>query len=276
MTEQREDNAETQMAGGYAHEMRNALSAARISLDAVYPFPGVPPDTTLFESMAKDVESVAALVERDEIPEACRQALREQLENMRSNLQMLGDMLDPVRSGVERGLAITRETLDYAAVGAVLPGDDAVQAKDLARTILEELEGKLQARSIVAHVQIEESVALPMKEEHAYAILRNLLANATDALQHKDHGAGARQIWVSTQMSHAGVVVTVEDSGTGMSDATKREVFKPFFTTKGTEGTGLGLGLSRKLARAYGGDLTFVSQEGAGTTFSLTLPTAKK
>ena len=264
------ENTETQMAGGFAHEMRNALSAARMALEAVYPFPGVPPGTTVFESMGTDLTNVANLVEQEAIPEATRVPLREQLTLMRDNRQLLGDLVEPVLAGVERGLAITRETLDYASVGQVVPGDDDVRAKNIANTIVDELSARMQARRITARITIEESVALPMKEEHAYAILRNLLANATDALQYKD--GGDRQILVSSQISHTGVVVTVEDTGSGMSASTQREVFKPFFTTKGVDGTGLGLGLSRKLARAYGGDLTFVSNEGAGTTFSLTLP----
>ena len=189
---------------------------------------------------------------------------------VRDGYQLLGELIEPVMAGVERGLAITRDTLAYASVGQVVAGDDAVSAKSVAQTILSELNASLRRLDIVSEIQLDGQIQLPMKEEHAYAILRNLLANAADAFKQKQ--TAERFIRVTSEQTQRGVVIIVEDTGAGMSANTQREVFKPFFTTKGAEGTGLGLGLSRKLARAYGGDLTFESREGAGTRFFLTLP----
>ena len=54
------------------------------------------------------------------------------------------------------------------------------------------------------------------------------------------------------------------------------KIFQPFFTTKPTgEGTGLGLSLSYDIVSAHGGELTVISKEGQGTTFTLALPTNK-
>jgi signal transduction histidine kinase len=66
--------------------------------------------------------------------------------------------------------------------------------------------------------------------------------------------------------------IRVEDPGTGVPEAERERIFEPFFTTR-QKGTGLGLPLSRKIARAHGGDLRLVPTPGT-TCFELTLPRA--
>jgi signal transduction histidine kinase len=63
----------------------------------------------------------------------------------------------------------------------------------------------------------------------------------------------------------------VEDDGMGMDQETQEKAFSLFFSTKGT-GTGLGLFISHKIARAHGGDIDLYSKIGEGTKFIVTLP----
>jgi two-component system NtrC family sensor kinase len=69
------------------------------------------------------------------------------------------------------------------------------------------------------------------------------------------------------------VEVDVRDSGPGMADATRVQIFEPFFTTK-ANGTGLGLAVSRAIARANGGDIAMREATERGATFTLSLPRA--
>jgi signal transduction histidine kinase len=70
-----------------------------------------------------------------------------------------------------------------------------------------------------------------------------------------------------------GVIITVTDNGNGIPDKVKEKIFQPFFTTKPTgSGTGLGLSLSYDIVKAHDGEMKVESQEGVGTTFSITLP----
>jgi signal transduction histidine kinase len=66
----------------------------------------------------------------------------------------------------------------------------------------------------------------------------------------------------------------VEDDGMGMDQETQEKAFSLFFSTKGT-GTGLGLFISHKIARAHGGDIDLYSKVGEGTKFVVTLPRAR-
>jgi signal transduction histidine kinase len=65
--------------------------------------------------------------------------------------------------------------------------------------------------------------------------------------------------------------LTISDDGPGMREEVKKQIFNPFATTKGPLGTGLGLTVSRRLARALGGDLIH-EEAGSGTRWRLTLP----
>jgi signal transduction histidine kinase len=102
-------------------------------------------------------------------------------------------------------------------------------------------------------------------------VVVNLLANAIDALRRVKP---PRQLNVDTWAADASVFVAVADNGEGVAPEIASRLFRPFATTKGHRGTGLGLYISRQIARQAGGDLALVSAPGAGARFSLSLPRA--
>ena len=68
-------------------------------------------------------------------------------------------------------------------------------------------------------------------------------------------------------------LIEVRDSGEGMTEEfIRRRLFKPFDTTKGSSGMGIGVYQAREIIRALGGDITVQSSLGEGTTVSITLP----
>lgn len=95
-------------------------------------------------------------------------------------------------------------------------------------------------------------------------ILLNLLKNAIDAMS-----PGGR-VTITVGTSADGAWLEVADTGPGIAPEARRQLFNPFVTTKAS-GTGLGLAVSRRLARAMGGELVHVPTE-RGTTWRLTLP----
>ena len=98
-------------------------------------------------------------------------------------------------------------------------------------------------------------------------VITNLVLNAIDAMP---KGGTLR---IRTRLGdHRHAVITVADTGMGMSDEVRKKVFDPFFTTKGEEGTGLGLSVSHSIVERHGGDLKVDSRTGEGTTFTITLP----
>lgn len=97
----------------------------------------------------------------------------------------------------------------------------------------------------------------------------NLILNAVQAMPH----GGSIRLRTSHEKGR-GVVVQVSDTGTGMSERVRRRIFEPLFTTKGDQGTGMGLAVSYGIIKEHEGSITVESQPGKGTTFELVLPVA--
>ncbi len=72
--------------------------------------------------------------------------------------------------------------------------------------------------------------------------------------------------------SNGATVLEVEDDGAGIPEDLSHRVFQEFFSSKGTEGTGIGLLVVQKVAEEHGGKVSFDSKPGRGTIFTITLP----
>jgi two-component system sensor histidine kinase HydH len=100
-------------------------------------------------------------------------------------------------------------------------------------------------------------------------VLSSLLANAIEALD-REGEITVRGEWLRGQSQ---VMLSVQDSGPGMTDAQLRRAGKPFHTTK-ARGLGVGLALARRVIERFGGRLEIDSEPGRGTTVRLHMPTA--
>jgi PAS domain S-box-containing protein len=101
-------------------------------------------------------------------------------------------------------------------------------------------------------------------------MMTNLLLNAIDAMPN----GGRLTLTTRTDQQRGWVVLTVADTGIGMSEAVRRRIFEPFFSTKGEAGSGLGLAMVYSIVRRHGGEIRVDSEPGQGTTFTITLPAA--
>jgi signal transduction histidine kinase len=104
-------------------------------------------------------------------------------------------------------------------------------------------------------------------------VLMNLLSNA----RHATEGASDRSISIDLkQQNERLVVLSVTDHGQGIPIDVQPKIFQPFFTTKKSDaGTGLGLSITQKIVQKMGGEISFKSKEGEGTTFFIWLPLAQ-
>ena len=102
-------------------------------------------------------------------------------------------------------------------------------------------------------------------------VVLNLLLNGLDAVR----GVEAPQILVRGRAVGDRIEIDVADNGPGIPLELRERIAEPFFTTKETgEGLGLGLSISRTIVSEFGGALTFSSDEGSGSTFTIVLPSA--
>jgi signal transduction histidine kinase len=99
-------------------------------------------------------------------------------------------------------------------------------------------------------------------------IITNLVKNATQAIPHEEPSP---RIDVRVYREENVAKISVKDNGKGISIENKSRIFEPKFTTK-TSGMGLGLGIIRNIVENYNGTITFESEVGVGTEFTVTLP----
>ena len=139
---------------------------------------------------------------------------------------------------------------------------------------LQLLAGELKAR-IEVHVEFERMPKVLCYASQLNQVFMNILANAAQAIE------GEGEIWIRGTVdptpvpgSKAGrAIVSIRDSGRGMSAETTERIFDPFFTTKIVgQGTGLGLSISYGIVKKHGGDLSVKSEPGKGCEFTIVLP----
>ena len=139
------------------------------------------------------------------------------------------------------------------------------QPADLIAEVLDELEPELKEGQRLER-GVDSLPEIPLDREAIRSVLTNLVTNASEAIE------GAGRITVGAAVDGGGIRITVEDDGSGMSEAYVRtQLFRPFHSTK-TKGLGIGMFQCRKILEAHGGIVRVDSEPGRGTRFTLRLP----
>lgn len=112
-------------------------------------------------------------------------------------------------------------------------------------------------------------ITLAIPEKELIQVLLNLMINSRDAMPN------GGTLTVSVSASADSGVIAVKDTGEGMTDEVRQNIFTPFYTTKGKKGTGLGLVVAASLIHASGGEIEVESAPGEGSTFVLRIPLVK-
>ena len=152
--------------------------------------------------------------------------------------------------------------------------EPAIENTDLNRIVqdvLELLQGRITDMGVKLETRLAENLpAVPVDPEGLHRALLNIASNALDAVEDRS----APQLGVATVLEGDGqwVRIIVIDNGVGIPTSKLADIFKPFVSSKGAKGTGLGLAVSRKILREHGGDILVQSQPGKGTKFILRLP----
>ncbi|HEY0709266.1 MAG TPA: ATP-binding protein [Polyangia bacterium] len=178
------------------------------------------------------------------------------------------DRLRKIEEGAERIRRFARELVSYArpSGGEVEP----LSVNEMLDQALSFCEHVLEA----ARARVDRDYAPNLPVVHAVRdqllqVVINLVTNGADAL---DPGGGSIRIrsWAAGE---AMVGFAVSDSGSGIKDEDRAKIFDPFFTTKPAgRGTGLGLSVVRNIIYSHGGQISFQTRPGSGTTFLVTIP----
>jgi predicted ATPase/signal transduction histidine kinase len=263
--------AERQMAGGFAHEMRNALTGAKMLIYKIYRQTA---GSEVCSAFVQNYERMKAILTeiRERLPEDDVIRIAGHLQGINMAEKDVDHVLGAINQSLQRGLGITGLIFDYAEIGKERPGMDAVSVPMLVASVLQEFEDSFASHRIDVDVKVPEGCTLTGNELHFRSILSNLVSNARDALC--ETKSGARTLSIEAVEQSERVVLSVRDTGGGIRPEEHENIFQPFFSTKPASGTGLGLNTVQKIAAIYNGVVEFESVLHQGSTFRVLLPKA--
>jgi PAS domain S-box-containing protein len=224
-----------QLSAGVAHDFNNVLQAIMSNLESVEDDAGVPPET------AEKVDTALRLA--------------------------------------EQGAALTQQLLSFARKQALRSHqiDLGNFLEDFHRMMVRTLDPRIKIDLVLD----EPGLSIWADKSHLRNALMNLAINARDAMpaggdlrfQASSHPATATTESVARDLEGL-AVIRVTDTGTGIAPEHLSQVCDPFFSTKGLNGTGMGLPMVYGFAKQSGGTLRITSEQGKGTCVELWLPRA--
>ncbi|HWO14419.1 MAG TPA: response regulator [Polyangiaceae bacterium] len=181
----------------------------------------------------------------------------------------IGRMLGEAREAGERVRRIVRDLRTLSRAEGDPTG--VVDIHQVLESALRLAKNEISQRAQVAREYADDARYVLGNEPRLGQVFLNLVMNAVQALP--EGRAEEHEIRIRTRLDPRGrVVVTVADTGAGISPESMKRLFVPFFTTKAVGlGTGLGLSICQRLVTACGGEISADSRPGAGATFHVAL-----
>jgi len=150
------------------------------------------------------------------------------------------------------------------------PRKDTCDINEAIRDVVGLTHGEMVKNKISAQTQLAEDLPRIQGDKiQLQQVILNLIINAVDAMS--SVSTGPRELFISTAKDVGGVLVTVRDSGPGLSPESVERLFDAFYTTK-ADGMGMGLSICRSIVEAHGGRIWASRDFGQGATFQFTLP----
>ena len=181
------------------------------------------------------------------------------------------NFMSTVDAETERIRKIVKNLLDFSKPKDANPNEADINS--VIHRTLTLVQNMIDVSNVDTDVKLGDGLPPVFVDEHQIQqVLVNLITNAVQAMS-----AGGR-LFISTRAGKAGnsVEITVRDTGKGIAPEFLPHIFDPFFSTKGEEGTGLGLSVSYGIIKNHHGDIRVESKTGVGTTFTVELPRYRK
>ncbi len=185
----------------------------------------------------------------------------------RKNIESTIESWGVVSRGIDKIARLVQDMLEYSTDRKIRL--ETIDVNDLICRTAEDVEGELVSKGVTLELDLEEELApRPVDGTGLQRTLMNLIVNALEAISH-----GEGSVVVSTELlGDDSLMIRVRDNGSGIEPDKLERVFLPFFTTKGSGGTGLGLPMCKKVIEDMGGSMKVESELNAGTTFTMTIP----
>jgi len=233
-----------QMIGGIAHNLKTPImsisGASKGLIDLIDEYDSSIEDPT---------------VNFDDHHEIAKE-MREWVEKIKSYNSYMSDVITAVKG---QAVALSENSSATFTVGEMLKYVDILMKHELKNALI----------NLKISVNLETDLELTGNVNSLVQVINNIVSNAIQAYGGKKN----EDVLMNISKENNKLVIAIQDFASGMSKEVQDNLFKKMVTTKGKNGTGLGLFMSYSNIKAhFGGNISFESTEGVGTTFYITIP----
>jgi PAS domain S-box-containing protein len=236
-------------------------------------------DITALDRMQTQLSRAERLATLGQVAAGIAHEIRNPLVGIGSTASLLRDEIassDPRRTDLDVILNETRrldrivnQIIDYARPRELAPV--VFNFVDIVQEVLKLSDASIAAKRLTVKTALHPMLpALQADRDQMKQVLLNVVQNAIEAMG--TEGTLSITASESQRIAEQGMVVTVTDTGAGISAQDLVHVFQPFFTTGKSKGTGLGLAICRNIIDAHAGDIQLTSHPVQGTTVRIWLP----
>lgn len=248
---------EARMAGGFAHQINNALTGPR------YVMTMLGAEETATTSAIDDLKARIAALERLPVGAELEARLRHETAEIDGRLSKFQKSLTIVAKGVIRAQAMATRTLELTQLEGEPPGETPIEVGRVASQVLPTL--RAAAPSVPLELEADPEAKVEISERHFKMILTDLVTNAQEALQVPSAAPAERPVRISAAAANGHVLLEVLDQGPGIPERDRPHLFEAFFSTKPTTGLGLGLARVKRLVDKYGASVEIDRRPEGGT-----------
>jgi len=230
------------------------------------------------DKRSEELVQVRKLASLGRLTSGVAHELNNPLNNISTSIQILAEELEGevseyhralllgTEKEVDRGKSIVRALLEFSRVRSF--SMTRVNFKDLINGALKRIKSEVPD-NVELKVDVSEHFFVHVGPERIERVLSNLIINGVQAMEN----GGIVTIRECDQNESNTFSFQVQDTGTGIAEEHVAKIFDPFFTTKEIgKGSGLGLSIVYGIIEQHGGKISVFSQEGKGTTFTVSLP----
>lgn len=169
----------------------------------------------------------------------------------------------------DKTTSLVKDFLSFAK--GRLPKAQLIEPNRLVEEIVDLYREVARAKGIDLRADLDPRIRrAPLDPDGIHTCLTNLVSNAIDACEMSEKSD--RHVIIRTKAENGLLVFEIIDNGAGMDYEVKKKIFTTFFTTKGGEGTGLGLLTTRKIVQEHGGKIKVQTRKGDGARFRIEFP----
>ena len=236
-----------QMIGGIAHNLKTPIFSISGASEGL---------TDLINEYKSSITDPTVTVQDHY---AIAKDMEDWIEKIKNYTAYMSDVITAVRG---QAVALTNDV------------DETFTIEELVKRVDILMKHELKSALVNLNISIQTDKTFEMRGNinSLVQVINNIISNAIQAY----NGKPDQDIDFTVFKENRKIIITITDYGCGMSEEVQEKLFKEMITTKGKNGTGLGLFMSYSNIKAqFDGDLKFTSEEGKGTTFNLIIPIKK-